>query len=82
MLKDLCSKPKDLSSVAARDSHQLSKARVIGSEDVACLGDERQLGRRNAGHYKEPALRTTPKGRGIEVISLGEGARRASFVWG
>ena len=29
MLKDLCSKAKDVSSAAARDRRQLSKARVI-----------------------------------------------------
>ena len=42
MLKDLRSKAKDLSSAAARDHHQLSKARVIGSEEVAHLRDKRE----------------------------------------
>ena len=40
MLKDLRSKAKDLSSAAAKDRRQLSKARVIDSEEVVRLRDE------------------------------------------
>ena len=42
MLKDLHSKAKDLSSAAARDRRQLSKARVIDSEEVVRLRDKRE----------------------------------------
>ena len=42
MLKDLRSKAKDLSSAAAKDRRQLSKARVIDSGEVVCLRDERK----------------------------------------
>ena len=37
MLKDLHSKAKDLSSAASKDRRQLSKARVIDSEEVVRL---------------------------------------------
>ena len=40
MLKDLRSKAKDLSSAAAKDRRQLSKARVIDFEEVVHLLDE------------------------------------------
>ena len=43
MLKNLRSKAKDLCSAAARDRRQLSKARVIDSEDVVHLRDKREL---------------------------------------
>ena len=39
MFKDLCSKAKDLPSAAVRDHHQLSKARVIDSEEVRPWGE-------------------------------------------
>ena len=38
MLKDLYSKAIDLSSAAAKDCRQLSKARVIDPEDVVLFG--------------------------------------------
>ena len=40
MLKDLRSKANDLSSAAAKDRRQLSKARVVDSEEVARLRGE------------------------------------------
>ena len=40
ILKDLRSKAKDQSSAAAKDRRQLSKARVIYSDEVVCLRDE------------------------------------------
>ena len=43
MLKDLRSKAKDLGSAAARDRRQLSKARVIDSEDMVHLRDKREM---------------------------------------
>ena len=39
MLKDLRSKANDLSSAATKDRRQMSKARVIDSEEVARLRD-------------------------------------------
>jgi hypothetical protein len=42
MLKDLRSKAKDLSSAAAKDRRQLSKARGIDSEEVVRLRGERE----------------------------------------
>ena len=42
MLKDLHSETKDLYPAAARDRRQLSKARVIDSEEVVLLRDNRQ----------------------------------------
>ena len=41
MLKDLRSKAKNPFPTAAGDRRQLSKARVIDSEEVARLGDKR-----------------------------------------
>ena len=43
--KDLCSRAQDLYSAAARDRRQLSKARVIDSEEVVRLKDKREGGR-------------------------------------
>ena len=43
MLKDLRSKAKGLSPAAARDRRQLSKVRVIDSEDVVHLRDKREM---------------------------------------
>ena len=40
MLKDLCSKTKNLSSAVAKDRRQLPKARLIDAEEVVCLRDE------------------------------------------
>ena len=42
MLKNLYFKAKDLSSAAAKDHRQLSKARVTSSEEVVCLRDKRE----------------------------------------
>ena len=84
MLKDLRSKAKDLSSAAAKDRRQLSKARVIDSEEVVWLRDERErkdnnMAVRAAAREKKKqaatkklALRTKSKGKEIEVISLEE----------
>ena len=84
-LKDLHSKAKDLSSEAARDRHQLSKARVIDSEEVVCLRDKRERvdseraaraaawTKKNRGTAEKLADRTKSKGKEIEVINLEEG---------
>ena len=85
MLKDLCSKAKNLSSAAAKDRRQLSKARLIDAEEVICLRDEGERKENNKavraaareekkkqGTTKELVPRTKPKGKGIEVISLEE----------
>ena len=78
MLKDLRSKAKDLSSAAAKDHRQLSKARVIDLEEVVRLRDERERKdnikavRAAAREKKKLAPRTKSKGKGIEVISLEE----------
>ena len=42
MLKDLRSKAKDLSSAASRDRRQISKSRLIDSEEVVRLRDKRE----------------------------------------
>ena len=42
IFKDLCSRTKDLSSAASKDRRQLSKARVIDSEEVVRLWDKRE----------------------------------------
>ena len=84
MLKDLRSKPKDLSSAAAKDRRQLSKARVIDSKEVVRLWDEWERKDNNKavgaaasetkkqGTTKKLAPRTKSKGKEIEVISLEE----------
>ena len=84
MLKDLRSKAKDLSSAAAKDRRQLSKARVIDSEEVVRLRDERERKdnkavraaareeKKKQAATKKLALRTKSKGKEIEVISLEE----------
>ena len=84
MLKDLRSKAKDLSSAAAKGRRQLSKARVIDSEEVVCLWDERERKdnkairaaareeKKKQGTTKELVPRTKSKGKEIEVISLEE----------
>ena len=84
MLKNLCSKAKDLSSAAAKDFCQLSKARVIDAEEVVHLQDERERKnndkavraaareKKKQGTTKELVPRTKSKGREIEVISLEE----------
>lgn len=77
--QDLRFNAKGLPSAAVRDRRQRSKASMIGSEEVACLWDERerkdtvaivrrQLGRKSRALQKL-ALRTKLKGKGIEVIS-------------
>ena len=85
MLKDLRSKAQDLCSAAARDRRQLSKARVIDSEDVVHLRDKREMvdskkaaraaawaEKKKQGTAKKPAAKTRTKGKGVEVISLEE----------
>ena len=75
MLKDLCSKAKDLSSAAGKERRQLSKARVIDSEEVVRLRDERERSDNNKavraaarekkkqGTTKKLVPRTKPKGK-------------------
>ena len=83
MLKDLHSKAKDLSSAAARDHRQLSKARVIDSEEVVRLRDKRERvdsdraaraaareEKKKQGTAEKLAARTKSKGKEVEVISL------------
>ena len=84
MLKDLRSKAKDLSSAAAKDRCQLSKARVIGSEEAVRLRDERERKdnikavraaareKKKQGATQKLAPRTKSKGKEIEVICLEE----------
>ena len=82
MLKDLHSKAKDLSSAAARDHRQLSKARVIDSEEVVRLRDKRERvdsdraaraaareKKKKMGTAEKLAARTKSKGKEIEVIN-------------
>ena len=75
MLKDLRSKAKGLSSAAAKDRRQLSKARVIDSEKVVRLRTKgkgkiilRQLeqlpGRRKTRCYQKTNTENQVKGEG------------------
>ena len=86
MLKDLHSKAKYLSSAAARGHRQLSKARVIDSEEVVRLRDKRERvdseeaaraaareERKKQGTAEKLADRTKSKRKEIEVINLEEG---------
>ena len=84
MLKDLRPKAKDLYPAAARDRRQLSKVRVIDSEEVVLLRDKKQRvdskGARAAtreevkmlGTAKKLAAGTKSTGNKIEVICLGK----------
>ena len=85
MLKDLCSKAKNLSSAAAKDRRQLSKARLIDVEEVIFLRDERERKENNKavraaakeekkkqGTTKELVPRNKSKGKEIEVIGREE----------
>ena len=84
ILKDLRSKAKDLCSAAAKGRRQLSKARVIGPEEVVRLRDEGERKdnvvavraaareKEKQGARKKLAPRTKSKGNEIEVISLEE----------
>ena len=80
ILKDRHPKAKDLSSAAAKDHRQLSKARVIDTEEVVCLWDERERKdndkavraaareeKKKQGIIKELVLRTKSKGRKLKL---------------
>ena len=85
MLKALRSKAKDLSSAAAKDRRQLAGARMVGSEEVVRLRDERERKddnkavreaareKKKQGTTKKLVPRTKSKGKEVEVISLEEG---------
>ena len=57
MLKDLCSKAKNLSSAAAKDRRQLSEARLIDAEEVICLRDGRERKENNKAVEQLPGRR-------------------------
>ena len=67
MLKDLRSKARDLSSAAARDRRQLSKARVIDSEKVAHLRDKRE--KVDSEKVDRPAAREEKKRQELQKTS-------------
>ena len=71
MLEDLRSKAKDLSSAAANDRRQLSKARVIDIDDIPGTRSDQEGGVRGTGKV----------GKRVEVVTR-SGRRAGRVVYG
>ena len=74
MLNDLCSKSKDRSSAAAKDRRQLPKARVVASEEVVRLWDEKE--RRDSEEAVRAVSREEEKNQGTTKIPAPKPSQR------